>query len=68
MKLLFGFCPISVVAAKVGPRYVFVSYEPNLHSMIIRKLRLERAWSQEQLAEFSGRSIRTMNESVSMTN
>ena len=28
--------------------------------MIIRKLRLQRAWSQEQLAEVSGLSIRTI--------
>nr|WP_321239379.1 helix-turn-helix domain-containing protein [uncultured Tolumonas sp.] len=28
--------------------------------MIIRKLRLQRGWSQEQLAEFSGLSIRTI--------
>lgn len=28
--------------------------------MMIRKLRLQRAWSQEQLAEFSGLSIRTV--------
>jgi transcriptional regulator with XRE-family HTH domain len=28
--------------------------------MIIRKLRLERSWSQQQLAEYSGLSIRTI--------
>ncbi|MCG7534191.1 2TM domain-containing protein [Pseudoalteromonas sp. OOF1S-7] len=28
--------------------------------MIIRKLRLQRGWSQEQLAEYSGLSIRTI--------
>lgn len=28
--------------------------------MIIRKLRLQRSWSQEQLAEFSGLSVRTI--------
>lgn len=28
--------------------------------MMIRKLRLQKAWSQEQLAEFSGLSIRTV--------
>lgn len=28
--------------------------------MIVRKLRLQRGWSQEQLAEFSGLSIRTI--------
>ncbi len=28
--------------------------------MIIRKLRLQRGWSQEQLAELSGLSIRTI--------
>ena len=28
--------------------------------MVIRKLRIQRAWSQEQLAEFSGLSIRTV--------
>jgi transcriptional regulator with XRE-family HTH domain len=28
--------------------------------MMIRKLRIQRAWSQEQLAEFSGLSIRTV--------
>jgi transcriptional regulator with XRE-family HTH domain len=28
--------------------------------MIVRKLRLERGWSQEQLAEFSGISVRTI--------
>ena len=28
--------------------------------MIIRKLRLEKCWSQEQLAEFSGLSVRTI--------
>lgn len=28
--------------------------------MIVRKLRLEKGWSQEQLAEFSGLSVRTI--------
>ena len=28
--------------------------------MIVRKLRLEKCWSQEQLAEFSGLSVRTI--------
>ncbi len=28
--------------------------------MIVKKLRLQRSWSQEQLAEFSGLSIRTI--------
>ncbi len=28
--------------------------------MIVRKLRLQRGWSQEQLAEFSGLSVRTI--------
>jgi transcriptional regulator with XRE-family HTH domain len=28
--------------------------------MIVRKLRIQRAWSQEQLAQFSGLSIRTI--------
>ncbi|PKF56325.1 helix-turn-helix domain-containing protein [Alteromonadales bacterium alter-6D02] len=28
--------------------------------MIVRKLRIQRAWSQEQLAEFSGLSVRTI--------
>jgi len=28
--------------------------------MIIRKLRLQQGWSQEQLAEFSGLSVRTI--------
>ncbi|MDA1371472.1 MAG: 2TM domain-containing protein [Proteobacteria bacterium] len=28
--------------------------------MIVRKLRLQRGWSQEQLAEFSGLSVRTV--------
>lgn len=28
--------------------------------MIVRKLRLQRAWSQEQLAQFSGLNIRTI--------
>ncbi|CAM4169684.1 XRE family transcriptional regulator [Vibrio agarivorans] len=28
--------------------------------MIIRKLRLKRGWTQEQLAELSGLSIRTV--------
>ncbi len=28
--------------------------------MVIRKLRLQRGWSQEQLAEFSGLSVRTI--------
>ena len=28
--------------------------------MTVRKLRLKRAWSQEQLAQFSGLSIRTI--------
>lgn len=28
--------------------------------MIVRKLRLQRAWSQDQLAEFSGLSVRTI--------
>ena len=28
--------------------------------MIVRKLRLKRAWSQEQLAQFSGLNIRTI--------
>ena len=28
--------------------------------MIVRKLRLKHAWSQEQLAQFSGLSIRTI--------
>lgn len=30
------------------------------HSMIIRKLRLEKGWSQETLAEVSGLSVRTI--------
>ncbi len=28
--------------------------------MIVHKLRLQRGWSQEQLAEFSGLSVRTI--------
>jgi len=28
--------------------------------MIVRKLRLQRGWSQEQLAELSGLSVRTI--------
>ena len=28
--------------------------------MTVRKLRLKRAWSQEQLAQFSGLNIRTI--------
>lgn len=28
--------------------------------MIVRKLRLQRGWSQEQLATFSGLSVRTI--------
>ncbi|HBY87471.1 MAG TPA: XRE family transcriptional regulator, partial [Colwellia sp.] len=28
--------------------------------MIVRKLRLQRGWSQEQLAQFSGLSVRTI--------
>ncbi len=28
--------------------------------MIVRKLRLQRAWSQEQLAQLSGLSVRTI--------
>ena len=28
--------------------------------MIIKKLRLQKCWSQEQLSEFSGLSVRTI--------
>jgi transcriptional regulator with XRE-family HTH domain len=31
--------------------------------MLIQKLRLQRGWSQEQLAELSGLSVRTINAS-----
>ena len=28
--------------------------------MIVRKLRIQRGWSQDQLAQFSGLSVRTI--------
>jgi DNA-binding XRE family transcriptional regulator len=30
------------------------------HDMLVQKLRLQRGWSQEQLAELSGLSVRTI--------
>lgn len=37
-----------------------LNFEPKDDNMIVRKLRLQRGWSQEQLATLTGLSIRTI--------
>jgi transcriptional regulator with XRE-family HTH domain len=47
------------VAAKGGRRKVAAITDEDVN-MLIQKLRLQRGWSQEQLAEVSGLSVRTI--------
>jgi transcriptional regulator with XRE-family HTH domain len=53
-----GACRVADVFIREDPRQVWASIEGR--SMLIQKLRLQRGWSQEQLAELSGLSVRTV--------
>jgi transcriptional regulator with XRE-family HTH domain len=45
---------------KAGDDRVSFGYQKEVSNMLVQKLRLQRGWSQEQLAELSGLSVRTI--------
>jgi transcriptional regulator with XRE-family HTH domain len=53
-----GACRVADVVIRSDPRQVRPSIEGT--QMLIQKLRLQRGWSQEQLADLSGLSVRTV--------
>src|SRR5476651_853336 len=42
------------------PAYSLLGHSPKASTMIVRKLRLQRGWTQEHLAELTGLSVRSI--------